>query len=650
MSKYYKARDIAAMSHDELWEIPDGLHEVEFDDGVTEVKGRYLILSSYVWRFVNEWPETPLLKAHLYTAKEFSNKDFLKLLGTMLFNVFDTYDMKREPADIEDLCKFLYEIVNTVYNNFTLNCEENATSLDILDLIEVVDYPEIAAAKAAALPTQRGIKKAHAAIKDSLMDAEGLSHNATAKIARRLVAPIDQIIQCIGPRGFITDIASVTFREPVMSGYIEGLNTLYEFMIEAQSASKSLLFNKDPLADSEYHNRKQQLSANVVRRVERGDCGTPYYTNFNIKASDLRAFAGKYYYDNDGKLQILKETDRHLHGAKIKMRSVPHCQHKDHGTVCSTCFGELWISIPRDTNLGHVAATVFCKLISQLILSTKHLDSNASVDEIHISDMDKLYIQVADDPNQIQFTELMGRQKFKMVIHASEAKYLSDVNFVSEVDQLPISRMSEMTAVKLVIGEGSNVQVMVVPVEMNGRKAYLTYDILDYIKRKSWTINHEGNIVIDMSEFDVEKPAFELPQRHINMVDYMRWMEAFLRSSGRSERKKLGIEKRRVLSDFNSIDAALAELYEMASSKLTVPIAYLEVLMYSTMVRDPENRDHRLPKGGDPIHFGTFGDNMTRRSLTGILAYQDQIGSITNIESYILRHRPPHVLDEMVIG
>ncbi|MGC8025560.1 hypothetical protein ACP3WI_24575, partial [Salmonella enterica] len=88
-------------------------------------------------------------------------------------------------------------------------------------------------------------------------------------------------------------------------------------------------------------------------------------------------------------------------------------------------------------------------------------------------------------------------------------------------------------------------------------------------------------------EFDVEKPAFELPQRHINMVDYMRWMEAFLRSSGRSERKKMGIEKRRVLSDFNSIDAALAELYEMASSKLTVPIAYLEVLMYSTMVRDP---------------------------------------------------------------
>jgi hypothetical protein len=45
-----KARDIVNMETVELWSIPDGPLEVEFDDGVLETNGKATKLSWYFWQ------------------------------------------------------------------------------------------------------------------------------------------------------------------------------------------------------------------------------------------------------------------------------------------------------------------------------------------------------------------------------------------------------------------------------------------------------------------------------------------------------------------------------------------------------------------------------------------------------------------------
>lgn len=646
------AHAIAAMSKDELWGLEDGPMQIVFDDGILTTNARNTIFSAYFWAYHQRWDKAPLVMKHHIGEREFGGKIVIDMLSDVLFDTYFGYEELGEVLEIEDLCKLAYEIVNDIYNDFTMNCEEYVTSLNILDMLDVIDHPKIQAAKEHMLPTQRSIKQVHATIKDVLTNKEDMPNNQMAIIARMGLVSMDQLIQCVGPRGFITDIDSNTFRDPVMRGYIEGLVSLYDVLTESRSAAKSLMFAKDPLAESEYHNRKQQLSANVVQNLHRGDCGSTRYAQYRLKASDLTAWAGKYYLDEEtGKLKVLKASDRHMAGQLIKYRTVPYCTHPDPVGVCSTCFGQLALSIPKGTNLGHVSATVFCEIISQLILSVKHLDGSSTVEEIKVNEYDRRFIEVRANPQQIYLTDEIVKSPLKLRMVGAEAKYLGDVHFVASADQLPITRVTELTDVALAIDHGSEAdrEVQMIPVEQGGRKASLTHEALAYVKEHRWEILANGDVEIDLKHWNNEHPLFELPLKHVNMMDFMKRIEAFLRSTDRQERKKQGVENR-VLAEFDSVDAAIAELHGMVSAKLMVPVSYLEVLIYSCMVRSLEDRDHRLPKNPEVPQFGTYNDNMALRSFTGVLAYQNQDRVITSYESYVIRTRPDHVLDELVMG
>lgn len=646
------ARDINKMSKEELWDLQDGPIEVVFDDGTVQANARTTILSAYFWKFYQRYPKAPMLKETHLGDRYFGGKIIIDMLTQVLFTTYFSYAERGEDLDLEEMAAIAYEIVNDVYNDFTMNCEEYVTTLDIEHMIDVIDHPLIKDAKKGMLPTQASIKKVHGVIKDVLMgEHPDMEDNPMAIIAKMGLVSMDQLIQCVGPRGFITDIDSNTFREPVMRGYIEGLVNLYDLLIESRSASKSLMMAKDPLAESEYHNRKQQLSANVVQNLHKGDCGSERYAQYRLRASDLPAWAGKYYVDEEtGKLRVLKKTDRHMAGQMIRYRTVPFCQHPDPAGVCTTCFGTLGDTIPRDTNLGHVAATVFCEIISQLILSVKHLDGSSTVEEVRISEYDRRFLEVRDNPQQMYLTAEMLRSKVKLRMVGAEAKYLSDVHFVASADQLPITRVTELTDIALMIDNGTpEVEKQVIPVQQGGRLASLTHHMLAHVKQHGWEILASGDVEIDLTNWSGDEPVFELPLKHVNMMDYMKRIEAFLRSTDAQERKKQGVTQR-VLADFDDVSAAIAELHEMVSTKLMVPVSYLETLIYSCMVRDLEKHDHRLPKNFEKPQFGTYNDNMTYRSATGVMAYQGQDRFLTNLASYTIRTRPDHVLDELLIG
>src|SRR5690606_21781358 len=137
-------------------------------------------------------------------------------------------------------------------NDLSYRCEAYVTSLDILDMIEVHEHPKVKLANSTVAPLQASIDKTYKVIQNVLRDPKELAHNAVAKIMKSGNANIGQINQCLGPRGFLTDIDGNIFKEPILVSYLKGLHSLHDSMIDSRLAAKSLTFSKKPLQQAEF--------------------------------------------------------------------------------------------------------------------------------------------------------------------------------------------------------------------------------------------------------------------------------------------------------------------------------------------------------------------------------------------------------------
>lgn len=655
----YQARELLKLTPDELWSLPDGPMIVVFDDGPLETTARKTIFSVYLQEYHRLYPKTPLLKDRHHVGNErLSTRTHLRILGDGMWDAYDAYEGK---LDIDELCRVAYETTNRLYNDFTYRLESSVVSVNILDFIEVLDHPTVAEANSSVKPYEASITQTHKTIETVLMDPKELRTNPISKAAKSGLVDMGQILQCVGPRGTPTEIDSTIFRQPILVGFVEGMRKLYDSMIESRSAAKALMFTKDPVAESEYFNRKMQLLASTVRRLygvatvadavtgavlnteALRDCGSKVYRTLRIQSRDLTKMAGKFYLTEDGSLAAIKETDRQLIGKTVQVRSIFDCLNQDREGFCSTCFGELALSIPGITNIGHLCATVLCEMVSQAVLSTKHLDRSSSVDELPIDDFAKRYIRLGSDPNTIGLASNLKGKHIKLILKSDEAKNLSDIAYAKAVKDLPVGRVTEISEVKIVIVGKDKEEEVVVPVSIGSRYSSLNHRMLEYVKIRGWEITETGDYVIDLKEWDHDHVIFELALKHINMVDFMKSIEYTIKAAHAGKTQK-------TLKDFDDPWAALMELYELVSSKLRVNIAHLEVIIKSTMVVSIEDLDYNIPLAGESFEFGPYEDNIAMRSMSAQFAYQRQMPAIYDVKSYIATDRPPHPLDAMLAG
>lgn len=643
------ARQIAAMSKDELWAIPDGPLQVEFDDGVLDTNGRATIFSAYMWQYYNHYPLVKTRMTHHLNKvglgkRQMVGKDtHLQIIANVMHDVFDDY---RGRLDVRELWRLGYRITNNLYNDLTYNLEEYVETLSALDFLEVIDYPVIAKANATVQPTEESIKRTLNTIESAVKNDLKLVHNPIASACASGLASTGQVLQCIGPRGFVTDIDSNIFRYPILRGYAHGLRTLYDSMAESRSAAKSLYFTKDPLQQSEYFNRKLQLLTNTLEHLHRTDCGSTEYLRLRVKGRDLTHFEGAYYYTPDG-LKMLKSSDTHLIGEVVYFRNVLHCAHPDPRGVCSVCFGDLSLSVPVGTNIGHVSSTAMCEKVSQRVLSVKHEDASSTVDSVELSDYERRFIKMAPGENVILMADRLIGKPLTLVIQALEAAHLSDVNQIENLQDITLSRISELSEVQFQTVTRKGPDVGDIVVAMDRRKSSMSHQMLDYIKRKGWTLTPQGNYAIDMADWDPTHPLFVLPLRHINMVDFMKRIEAVIRSTG--DNGKRIVKGQKTLRDFNNVDDALMELYALVTSKLSINIAHLAIIVKASQIRSARNLDYRIPLIGNAVEFGTYTDNMAHRSLGSQFAFQNHQRQISNVRSYIVTDRPDNPMDAFLV-
>lgn len=241
-----KARDVLALSKDELWALPHSNHLVlTFDDGEVTTTTKRTIYCAYLWNIHRAYPKTPLLTRHHMGMERISSKVHNTLLETVYRDWYDTYC--QDPAYDREACwKLLYETVNEVYNDFTQRIDDHVATLSILDFVEVLDNPVIREANDAVVPTQKSINDTYDTITKALIEDQSLNHNAIAQAVRSSLVDIKQVLQCVGPRGFLTEINSTIWPQPITVGYAQGMRSLYDSMIESRSAAKALMFAKRP--------------------------------------------------------------------------------------------------------------------------------------------------------------------------------------------------------------------------------------------------------------------------------------------------------------------------------------------------------------------------------------------------------------------
>lgn len=665
-------RKLLNFSTEQLWSMLTGDFVLVFDDGEITTNFRRTLYSSHIWDvhrqfsgrvllakgFKNVQPQdSPALKKHHVDAvikgSRLRSDTHLKLLGSVVFDLYDHAGALMTEEEKVELRRLLrqatYRITNNLYNDFSYRCEKYVASLDITHFLDIYDDARVQHAYETTPETGAGVAQLNSVI-DLVLKEKSSRSNQLAKMYVSGLVKKDQLLQCLGWRGAVTDTNGEIFSKIVTRGYFEGICQISDSLQESRSASKSLELSKDALQNAEYFARRLQLVSMTLENLHHGDCGSTHYVHWRVSGptvvdgrttyvGDLPNLEGKYYLDTQSnKLKAIRATDTHLIGQVIKLRSVINCAHPDPAGVCSTCLGELALSVPEHSNIGHLAATYMTHQSTQGVLSTKHLDANASLEAIILDEEEKQYLKVSSSKNAFQLADKLKGKKVMLVVACTEAANLGDVMEIHDVSELSLSRVSEIKEVNVIVDDGEttregNVQVWD---RKTNRLASLTYELLAHVQKNGWSLTESGHYIIDLAGWEFNKPLLELPAKQFNMGDHSKGIAKILESSVEEVIKRDRI---------SSPESVLIDLFTYVNSRLSVNLAMLEIPFYASMIVSAEEGNYSLPKPWTKRGLGVMRRTMDYRSASVRMAYERHDLFITNPDSFALDNRPESPFD-----
>lgn len=650
---HYKARDLLKLSFDKLWQLPHlGKITLEFDDGTIETNMRETILSVYAWWPNREWSKAPLLMDYHLNGERLKGGTFSRLCDKSMWGAFDALGPKI--VDTEYMSKRFMEERDRFINDTTAYLDEWVTSISALDFLDVLDHPEIArindsiqsldVENPAVLATvERRITDAYDQILRVLQTSDDLKGNRLVETVKSGLVKANQTLQCIGPRGRTTDINDQIFNRPVLHGYAHGLGGLTESVLESRPGAKSLFLTKDPLQKSEYFNREMQLVAAVVNTLDYNhDCGSKEWVSWAVTKQNLSDVLGLSYWEDNGKLVTITKRSKDLIGRVIKLRTPLTCRHKSANTICGACYGDLRNSIPRGTNIGHVAVTQLGGKTSQDVMSTKHYDSNAIIEQIEVHQKDAKYLSVIPGTLTLKLNDNLKDRRLRMLVSKDSIQNIADIE-MDDVSKLMPTKVTQMTTVSIMyLDDEGDEDIIPLYLGAGQRNASFTREMLTYLKKRGYHLKEDRSMEIDLSEWDFNKPVWIFPRQHSNTMDFLRDVKSIFKSSGRNRsRAGSGVE------EVNLADV-LNDFYDFVKKKFSISLVHLTISLRTTMVVDRKEGDMRLPSRDDPREFATYTDIIQGRSLAALAPYQEQASVFYDPRSYIFKDRTPHPFDVVI--
>lgn len=655
MRSHFKAREFVTPDPHKLWEVMPPEFTIEFDDGASFVTtAKKTFVSAFCWAFFLKYPETPLLaKHHLQTTlkgKPLNSSTINELLETIQRDAVYHYNLVL-PLEKEDVLKLLWSINNRIYNEVTPYTEEDVTTLDLVDFLDIVDHPEIVRAIAAVPSTVHSkdpiIKETYDRCLEVIKTDPSLKDNNLCRMVEAKLVNNNQIVQCVVFRGFGTEVDGAIFLEPIMSNFVNGMTRLFDLTAESCSARKALLFAEAPLEDAEYFSRRLQLLTTTIERFVYQDCGTTRYADWYVHdavydsngtmtyAGDLKYLIGKNYLDRDTKqLRQIDGSEKHLINSTIKMRSVLFCDATSQHTCCSVCFGGLAHNVSRFANLGHLCAATMTQQTTQSVLSTKHLDASSKSEDISLTSEQNTFFVLDQNKNGLLFKSDYAKKKLKFEINRDQAAGLADVMAFDNFDVLSFERIANIQVIDVRYFDGVGEVAHPLKISTDKRKAVFSEPFLRYLKKHPWETNDKGNFVFDMKDWNFKLPVIFYPEVEYSYSDHSQQIARMIESS---------VENMTDRVKPNSPAITLQELFMKVNDKLNMNIAPLELIVAAIMVPGPGSYD--LGRGDPNAVLGIAQMLIKNRALSNAYAFKEQVTTLTSAKSFFPEGRPDSPMD-----
>lgn len=653
--QHIEVRQLLGIKTQELSGFLPETFELKFEDGVVgRTTINHMLYTSYFWDIFRAYPNTAITSQHhvdhVLKGKPLTSSTHIELLTNIYKDVVTTYELNT-PAQTEHLLELVYRVTNNIQNEVTKMAEAHVTSIDVLDFIEVVEHPIIKSITQNCEPHRESIQKTTETIRDTIYNDISLANNALIKAVKSKMVNEGQVSQCVGVRGFPTEVDGSILKVPILTNYTRGMKSLYNFMAESRSAAKALYFSEAPLQDAEYFARRLQLLAMTVERLVYVDCGTTKYLEWRVNPpsvdekgktiypGDLKFMVGKYYLDESGgTLKQIKGNEEHLFNQVLRIRSVLYCEHPDPHAVCEVCFGALAKNVSRFSNLGHLCAATMTQQTAQSVLSTKHLDPSSSSANIVLNDLNAKYLAVNADKNAYLIRKDLKNQSVKLTINRDEAMGLTDILAMDDLRDLNPTRLSSIECIEITTRTREGEISIPIFVNQGNRKAVLTMDFLKYLKIHRWETDGKNNFVFDLRDWNFDLTVMMLPDMEYSYSDHSHQIAKVIESSMKNITDR---------SSPHSPVATLQELFLLVNAKLNVNIAALEVIIYAIMI--PSKGSYGMARNHPSPVLGITNMVIYNRSLSNSYAYESQSAVITDPVSFYKLDRPSSVFDVFVV-
>lgn len=642
-------RDYLRMSFDDVLELPDSVTMV-FDDN-TEITTsiRRVAYMYHAFDMFRAYPDILILPKHwidvILNGSPLTSSTHIKILEVMYQDIVAQYKFEL-PVEREPLWKLIYECTNQIYNAITQQAEAYVASIDVLDFVQIVEHPPVIQAVEQVTGSENSIAQCYDDVVRILKTDPALDHNAVAEAVRADMVSIGQVLQCVSPRGRLTEVDGTILSQPVLSNYTKGLNSLYEFVADSRPAAKSLYFSDAKLQDAEYFARRLQLLCMIVEKIEYKDCGStrtvdwhvmpPSYNEAGQKTypGDLVFMLGKYYYDGSNQLKVITHDDPELYDTVIKLRSVLYCELPNPHHVCEVCFGRLSKNVSRFANLGHLCAATMTEQSTQSVLSTKHLDRSSVGTTITLNEVSAQYFEIDHTGMLYYMNKSLQSKSVKLIMNRDSAIGLVDILHIDDLDTLNPVRVSSVECLEIVVRDKNVETAMMIYVSQGNKKVMMTIEFLKHLKTHRWEMDSKSNFIFDLRDWDFSKPIFKLPEMEYSYSDHSNMIAKVIESNMKN------IADRE--TPYSPV-STLQELFSLVNTKINVNIAALEVIIYATMVKAPG--EFALGRNVDNPVLGVADQVIKGRSLGTAYSYEDTARELVNPKNFFRLDRQDSKFD-----
>lgn len=651
MQNTYHVRQIRELTEEQVLALPT-LFNLTFDDGETKEVWRLETVYSWLfWKIFDPYPNTKILYKHhancVMKGKPSDSGTHRKLCSAILESIVRTEGLWL-PKEKEPLLKLIYKTISDASNRLSVLTEKDVTSIDILDFVQIAHHPEVTRLRNEAEADPRKIKYAFDHTIALIEKSPEFIDNGLAKAVRSGMVKNNQVLQCVQFLGYRTEVDGEILQKPVFTNYVFGNRDLYSMVADSRTAAKAHYYADSPLKDAEYTARKFRLVTMGVERIRHEDCGSTEYVHWLVKGpvkdetgtttypGDLPFMIGKYYVDEaTGGLNMIQGDEKHLIGKTIKMRSVLKCKLHDPHEVCHICAGGLTENISRFANIGHLGSVTTTKVITQTVLSIKHVNTSSVALKILLGDHERKYLNTGKSGTAFYLNESLAKLSPKLTFIRKEVPALIDLQEASDIDTLSLPRISQVNCMKLsVVQDGVIVDVPVLDVTQKMKPSMFSREMLQHVKDVGWEVDAQSNFVFDMRTWDFDAPILVMPNKEESYPDLANQVAVTILSSQKNLKER---------HSPMAAETLLQEVFDMVNTKLNVNILSFEIIVYGFMVKSVS--DYSMGRNSSNAVLGV-GEILTKhRSLGPAMTYEDQYYTLRSPISFFKGKRPDSPLD-----